>query len=199
MNNKCNDLLPRWHELHSIVFDFDGIFTNNKVYLSEDGKESIRCDRADGLGLDMLRKFKIEKNWSVETFILSKERNPVVLKRAEKIKVKCFHSIDNKAAYLAKYLESLANKGTDWNDKRKGLVYLGNDLNDLEAINLAGFSVCPCDSHEIILKSCNMVLNKKGGEGFVRCFIEQLINVDSMDRELLMKLLSNEVRSENIK
>ena len=46
-----------WTKYHTLVFDFDGVFTNNKVYVNEKGIESIICDRGDGLGLNILKKF----------------------------------------------------------------------------------------------------------------------------------------------
>ena len=64
-----------------IVFDFDGVLTDNKVYLDQDGKESVSCSRADGLAFDVLHKLH------KPVYILSTEKNPVVTARAEKIKV----------------------------------------------------------------------------------------------------------------
>ena len=54
--------LPSWENVHTIAFDFDGIFTDNKVYSTQEGIEIIRCDRSDSLGLDILKKF-IKKNY----------------------------------------------------------------------------------------------------------------------------------------
>ena len=45
--------LPDWRDLHTIVFDFDGVFTDNKVWVDQNGVESVRCDRGDGLGFDI--------------------------------------------------------------------------------------------------------------------------------------------------
>ena len=82
-----NNLMFSWDKFHTLIFDFDGVFTNNKVYLDENGKEIIRCDRSDGLAFDILRTFQEKKNWDVQYFILSTEKNPVVQKRAEKLKI----------------------------------------------------------------------------------------------------------------
>ena len=90
--SKSNSIL-KWNKLHTLIFDFDGVFTNNKVYLDETGKETIRCDRSDGLAFDILRKFRELNNWEVEYFILSKEKNQVVIRRSEKLKVKCFNGV----------------------------------------------------------------------------------------------------------
>ena len=84
---KGEKYIKKWNEFHTIVFDFDGVFTDNKVYLNEQGEESIRCDRSDGLGINLLNRFKIKNSWDLEYFILSKEKNIVVNKRAEKLQI----------------------------------------------------------------------------------------------------------------
>ena len=73
MNKKIS-----WENFHTIIFDFDGVFTDNKVIVSENGLEQVICDRADGLGINILKKFIKKQNWGVEFFILSTEKNPVV-------------------------------------------------------------------------------------------------------------------------
>lgn len=162
--------IPDWKDIHTIVFDFDGIFTDNKVLVDQNGVESVRCDRSDGLGFDLLRAFIKANNWHLYYFILSKERNPVVSTRAEKIQVDCVQSISNKANYLTNYL-------IEKNLLANGLIYLGNDLNDLAPMQVAGFSVAPIDSHPLIIDQADLVLSKVGGNGCVREFIELIIGL----------------------
>lgn len=173
--------LPCWQKIHTIVFDFDGVFTDNKVWVDQNGIESVRCDRGDGLGLDLLRAFMKANNWAVSYFILSTEENTVVSSRAEKIQVACVQSVAYKADYLSKHLD-------EENLNPEGLVYMGNDLNDLVAMRIAGFSVSPSDAHALILEQADLVLPQKGGEGFVRAFIELLIGVEKMSAEELEQL-----------
>lgn len=174
--------LPTWKSIHTIVFDFDGVFTNNKVYFDQNGFETVRCDRGDGLGFDMLRNFIKLNNWELNYFILSKEKNPVVLKRAEKMQVACVQSMTEKGQYLIDYLYKIKKKPN-------GLIYLGNDLNDLSAMQIAGFSIAPIDSHPIVNKLADLVLNKKGGDGFVREFIELIIGLNEMSNDELVTLI----------
>ncbi|MBO72149.1 MAG: hypothetical protein CMD35_00900 [Flavobacteriales bacterium] len=172
---------PHWRSVHTIVFDFDGIFTDNKVWVDENGKESVRCDRSDGLALDLLRRFTKEKKWNLTCLILSTEKNPVVSSRAKKLQILCVQGNSNKAAYLKSYL---AINKYDCG----GLVYLGNDLNDLSAIQLAGFSVVPCDAHPLIRQQANVVLPQKGGEGFVREFVEELLCIKKLSIDEIINL-----------
>lgn len=144
-----------------ILIDFDGVLTDNFVYLSEDGIESVKCSRADGLAIDILKKLKYE------VFIFSTEKNIVVTKRAKKLKLKVFQGIGNKKDFLIR----LAKKNT-WN--LKNFLYIGNDLNDYEAMKLCGYSACPSDSDKNIKNIATYNLTSVGGSGVMREIIELL-------------------------
>ena len=179
-------VMPPWYSIHTIVFDFDGVFTNNKVFLDQDGKESVRCDRSDGLGFDILRSFKKKNSWEIEFFILSKEQNPVVKKRAEKLKLNVFNGISNKEDFIKKYL---IDRFGEYLNARNGVLYLGNDLNDLSAIRFCGFSIVPFDAHKIIKDNASLTLSSLGGDGFIREVIEKIINIDNMTLEEIQDII----------
>jgi 3-deoxy-D-manno-octulosonate 8-phosphate phosphatase (KDO 8-P phosphatase) len=176
-----NKKLLNWKDFHTIVFDFDGVFTNNKVWVDQNGVESVRCDRGDSLGFDMLGAFIKSNNWALNYFILSKEKNSVVSVRAEKLNIDCVQSISNKSDYIANYL----NEGKL---SAEGLIFLGNDLNDMAVMRMAGFSVAPSDAHALILDQADLVIPKKGGNGFVRAFIELLIGLEKMSASEVTEL-----------
>jgi len=167
---------PSLGSLSAIVFDFDGVFTDNKVYLNQDGEEYVCCDRRDGLGVEILNAYILTHSLNINCFILSKEQNLVVAARANKIHLKCVQSISNKSTYLLNYL-------SENNLSAEDLVYVGNDLNDLGAMRVAGFSVAPSDAHSVILNQADLILPQKGGDGFVRAFIELLIGLEKMSAE----------------
>ena len=73
---------PVLKTIHTVAFDFDGVFTDNKVWVDQNGRETVRCDRGDGLAFDLVRAFQREGKTTANFFILSKEANPVVLARA---------------------------------------------------------------------------------------------------------------------
>lgn len=176
------------HTIHTIIFDFDGVFTDNKVLVAEDGSEAVVCSRADGLGLDLLRAFVASCGWTGSYFILSKETNPVVLKRASKLKLECKVSIKNKLEFVNKYFsENLPFNSEPFS----GLVFIGNDLNDLPVMRRAKYAICPSDAHTIIKKIAHKVYLEKGGDGFVRAFIEDLIGIKELTKESLDELISN--------
>tara|TARA_B100001989_G_scaffold3713_1_gene2493 strand:+ start:42358 stop:42903 length:546 start_codon:yes stop_codon:yes gene_type:complete len=177
---------PRFDQIKTIVFDFDGIFTNNKVYLSEEGIESVRCDRSDGLAFDLARKFIKNKNWEVKFLVLSKEKNKVVQKRCQKLEIECISGIDDKKKFLLEQFSSDLNGSAKF---LKGLVYLGNDINDLESILISEFSFAPSDSHKLVKKAVDFVLDLEGGNGFIRKFFEIILDFDSMSNEDLKSVL----------
>ena len=158
------DLRP-YNIFHTLIFDFDGVFTDNNVYVNQDGIETVKCNRADGLGLDILKKFIERKNWELDYFILSTEKNPVVMSRANKLKINCEYGIENKLQFIKDYLK---RKFPLESNKEKGIIYLGNDLNDLECMNYVGFSIAVNDADERIIKASDLKLKKRGGEGVVK-------------------------------
>lgn len=145
-----------------IVFDFDGVFTDNKVYTAQDGTEMVMCDRRDGLGIKML------KDNGQDMFILSMEANPVVQARARKLGLEAKGGCRDKAEFLTGYLHE---KGI----APENMLYMGNDLNDFEAMKMAGFAVAPADAHPDIKKISNLVLTTNGGQGAVRELCEFIL------------------------
>ena len=145
-----------------IVYDFDGVMTDNKVYIDQDGREMVQVNRSDGLGVAAIKKLGIEQ------LIISTEENPVVSARAKKLDIPCLQGIDNKKDALLNHC--------DKNDfKLNHVAYVGNDINDLGAMKLVGYSFCPTDSHEIIKKISNQVMKTKGGHGVIRELLDFII------------------------
>lgn len=177
---------PALSAIHTIAFDFDGVFTDNKVYVAEGGVEMVRCDRADGLGMDMLRAAQAQGRLRAEVFVVSKERNPVTEARVRKMKLSCHPACDDKLAFIIARLRN--QRGGD-PQPFAGLVYVGNDLNDLAVVRRAGFSVVPADAHERVRSAASVVLPQVGGNGFVRAFVERLLGIEHMTTEELHELV----------
>ncbi len=179
---------PDLESIHTVAFDFDGVFTDNKVWVDQDGHESVCCNRGDGLAFDLVRTFKQQGKLNADFFILSKEPNPVVLGRARKLKLDCHHGIRDKLAFMREYLST---RFPSTPNSFAGLVYLGNDLNDLPLMRLAGYVVAPADAHPKVQEIAHLVLEQRGGEGFVRSFIERLLNINQLSKEKIDELISN--------
>lgn len=156
------------NEIDALVFDFDGVLTDNKVLVHQDGSESVLCNRADGLAFDVLRKLKIP------AYILSTETNSVVTQRAKKLKTPVIQGVSNK-------LEALTKLGAQKNYSLKKILFTGNDLNDYQVMKSCGFSACPADSHKSIKDISSFVLSVKGGDGVIRELMESIFKLNLLE------------------
>lgn len=165
MNNNFLRVEINMINIDAFIFDFDGVLTDNFVYLDQDGVEQVRCSRADGLAFDVLRKLK------KPVYILSTEKNPVVSARASKLKIPVLQGKDNKVEAINKLV---SKEKFDLSN----ILYVGNDLNDYYAMQSCGCSVCPSDSHIKIQEVADIVLKTKGGSGVVRELLEEVLEID---------------------
>jgi 3-deoxy-D-manno-octulosonate 8-phosphate phosphatase (KDO 8-P phosphatase) len=143
------------------VFDFDGVFTDNHVWVDGDGRESVRCTRADGLGLRRLREV------GVEALVVSMETAPVVGARARKLGIECIQGIEEKLPLLH---EQSAARGIDLDET----AYVGNDINDAPCLQAVGLPVVPADAWPEAREHARWVLTRSGGKGCVREFCDAI-------------------------
>jgi N-acylneuraminate cytidylyltransferase len=147
-----------------IVSDFDGVITDNRVWTSEEGLETVVASRSDSMRIRELRER------GVEVMILSSEPNPVVKARASKMGVEAIHGIDIRGKGEA-LKQLLAEKNVD----AANVIYIGNDLNDLPCFEIAGWAVAVADAYPEVLQAADYVLNKPGGHGAVRELCELVL------------------------
>ncbi len=146
-----------------IAFDFDGVLTDNRVLTFGDGAEAVCSDRSDGLGIERLRAA------GVPMVVLSKERHPVVTARCQKLGLECMQAIDDKVWAFKGWVEQ---RGLDL----EAVVFVGNDLNDVECLRLAGCGVVVADAHPSALAAADVVLSRRGGSGAVRELADLLLD-----------------------
>jgi len=146
----------------ALVLDFDGVFTDNKVVVFQDGREAVICSRSDGAGIGQL------KRTGLPILVLSTEPNPVVQARAGKLDIPCMHGITDKGKALS-----------DWMNEKEidpsQVIYVGNDLNDLPCMAQVGCAVAVADAHPEVLKQAHLVLEHPGGEGAIREICDLLL------------------------
>lgn len=138
-----------------VVFDFDGVMTDNRVHVFQDGREAVTCNRADGQGCEILRAA------GVDVLILSTEINPVVAARAAKLRVEAVQGVADKGAALRSLL---SRRGIE----PGAVMYVGNDVNDLPAMKIIGWPVVPADAHASVKEIAWYVTRARGGEGVAR-------------------------------
>jgi YrbI family 3-deoxy-D-manno-octulosonate 8-phosphate phosphatase len=151
-------------DVQLIVFDFDGVLTDNRVIVFDNGHEAVLCNRADGLAFDMIRAARIP------VLIISTERNPVVTARAAKMQVPVLQAIKDKGHALTDHCRSA---GVDLSR----VVFVGNDVNDLPAMQLVGFPIAVADAHEAVKAKAWTVLATRGGDGVAREVVEQILGL----------------------
>ena len=132
--------------------DFDGCLTDDRVWLNQDGEEFVVANRKDGLAVKRLN------NLGIQVVITSTETNKVVLARGTKIGVEVLQGLADKAESIAQYLRQ---KNLSWND----VWYIGNDVNDLGAIEKAKLSISPADAVKKVRKAVDLILKTNGGYG----------------------------------
>ena len=149
-------------DIDLLILDFDGVLTDNRVYVTQDGQEAVACHRGDGWGIRLL------KNAGLEIIILSTETNPVVSARAQKLGIECLQGCSDKAEATRALIDK---KGLD----PQRVMYVGNDTNDASAMALVGYPVAPADAHPDILSTARIVTQANGGYGVVRELADRLL------------------------
>ncbi len=142
-------------DILAVVTDFDGVHTDDTVLIGQNGEEFVTVSRSDGMGIARL------KSAGIPVLILSTETNPVVSARAHKLGVDVIQASSDKATALAGW-------AADHGIPLQRIAYLGNDLNDLGALDLVGWPVAVPDAHPTVLAAARLVLQKPGGAGAVR-------------------------------
>ena len=138
-----------------IGFDFDGVFTDNIVYTSQDGNEYVACWRSDGLGLSKLKKT------GIPIWVISTEKNPVVKKRCEKLEINCLQGCDDKLTALERLLK-------EYDCKLSEAAFVGNDINDVACLENVGLPIVVADAHPDIQHLAKYKTRTLGGKGAVR-------------------------------
>jgi len=146
-------------EIRFVVFDFDGVFTDNRVWTNEQGEESVACWRGDAHGLRRLEEV------GVEHLIISTEVNLAVGARAKKIRASCIQGVEDKPPVLR---EEVTRRGFTLEET----AYLGNDVNDAGCLEIVGLPVVPADAWPEVVPLARLVLTRPGGYGCVREFCD---------------------------
>ena len=150
------------NQIKAVIFDFDGVFTDNRVIVSTTGEEFVFCDRSDGMGTNSLAAA------GIKMLILSKEKNAVVSSRGKKLNIEVIQGCDDKLTELIKWLQKN-------NVDAKQAAYIGNDINDLECLSHVEVAVIPADAHHSVVDTATWILRHNGGRGAIREFADVLL------------------------
>jgi YrbI family 3-deoxy-D-manno-octulosonate 8-phosphate phosphatase len=148
----------------AVVFDFDGVMTDNRAWVDEQGYEQVAINRSDGLGLALLRH-----EGEIEVIVMSTETNATVAARCRKLGIPVLRGLSDKAGALKQWMEERAIDPAQ-------VIYVGNDVNDLPCFPLVGFTFAPADAHPEVRRRADYVLKYQGGKGAVREICDLLIS-----------------------
>jgi 3-deoxy-D-manno-octulosonate 8-phosphate phosphatase (KDO 8-P phosphatase) len=161
------ELVARALRVRLVLTDCDGVLTDGTVYVSEQGEAMLRFSRRDGLGVERLREA------GITTAIVTRERSPIVRRRAEKLGVGVFEGVRDKAAELPRILAALGRGAHE-------AACIGDDVNDLgilEAIGRDGLTAAPFDAMEPVAAAVHHVCRARGGDGAFRELAEWILRL----------------------
>lgn len=160
-NQYKTEILPE--KIDAVIFDFDGVFTDNSVIVNQNGEESVICDRGDGMGISII------KNLGIPMLVLSSEKNPVVEARCKKLEIDYMQGLKDKKSILRAWLHekcfSLENT-----------IFLGNDINDIECLKIVGCGIVVQDAISDVKCYANIILSNTGGHGAIRELADMINN-----------------------
>lgn len=162
---------PLPQQVDMVVFDFDGVFTDNRVWVNERGEEWVAASRGDGWGIARLLAR------GVDAMVLSTEKNPVVAARCDKLGLPYVQGADDKAQALQEIMAAR-------NLKPENVIYLGNDVNDAPCFPLVGCALVTADAHPRARLEADLALSRPGGFGAVRELCDLIIErIDNEERD----------------
>jgi 3-deoxy-D-manno-octulosonate 8-phosphate phosphatase (KDO 8-P phosphatase) len=143
--------------------DVDGVLTDAGMYYAESGDEWKKFNTRDGMGIKLLQRA------GIITAIVTQERTKLVARRAEKLAIPELHQgVMDKLLLVS---EMAVRHGLTLSQ----VAYIGDDINDLEALKAVGFSATPADGMPQVAAAVDYICQKKGGEGAVREIIEMIL------------------------
>jgi 3-deoxy-D-manno-octulosonate 8-phosphate phosphatase (KDO 8-P phosphatase) len=150
------DILTTAKTLKLLICDIDGVFSDGRVYMGNDGEELKAFHTRDGFGVKSLL------NAGIEVAVITGRQSTIVANRMQGLGVKhIYQGQDNKVIAFNMLIEKL-------NISPEHVAYIGDDVIDLPVMNLCGLSVAVADAHPLVKKGANFSTSIRGGFGAVR-------------------------------
>lgn len=156
-----------------ILTDIDGVWTDGGMYYDQTSNEWKKFHTYDSAGVLLAHKFNIPVG------IITGENTEIVSRRANKLKIDyLFQGIKDK-------LETAKNLTNQLNIDLSDIAYIGDDINDIALLQSAGFAGVPASAPEYMRTLATIPLQKKGGEGVFREFVERILLANKSYQEIL--------------
>ena len=144
--------------------------TDNKVYVGQSGPEIVCVNRSDGLAMSWLR------NNGIQQVIFSTKTNLVVRAQADKLGLHYFSGIKDKGSSFAQIL-------SEFDALPENTLMIGNNINELSSLVVAGISTYPKCGHPIVLDQFDAIIDTNGGEGVVRAFADYFFEMSGSNHK----------------
>ncbi|PID28139.1 MAG: hypothetical protein CSB55_06405 [Candidatus Cloacimonadota bacterium] len=165
-------------KIKMLIMDCDGVLTDGKISYDNNETERKNFSAKDGLGIMILHQA------GIIPAIITGRTSRALQKRCNDLKIEHLHQgVKNKIKYASELLESL---GIEWEET----AYIGDDWNDFPVIEKCGFSACPADAFGDFKEHCDFVTSRKGGDGAVREFIEEILKSAGIYEETKQKFIA---------
>ena len=152
-----------------LLMDFDGVLTDSYVSYDMSGQEQKRFCVRDGMGIEMLR------DAGIKTGIISREKSPIIDYRAKKLKIDLVYQGIKCKLYI---IREISDK---YAVPLKNIAYIGDDINDIEALRNVGFSAVPNNSIDCLKKIADYICINDGGKGCIREICDLILNVKNIN------------------
>ncbi len=160
------NVLALFKPIKLFVFDVDGVLTDGKVFLLDNGELARQMNIKDGYALQLA----IKKDYQI--LIISGGSSNAVKTRLEKLGIKnVFLSIKNKLEVLQKFI-------AENNFAKEQILYMGDDVPDVLPMRNAGLACCPADAVQEVKSISQYISPKNGGDGCVRDVIEKVLKLN---------------------
>jgi len=161
-------------DLKLIIADVDGVLTDGGMYYFEDGNEAKKFNTKDGMAVKLFRKE------GIQVIFMTRESTQIVVDRANKLEVRLEDGIKDKSIEVLKILREL-------NISSQHVAYIGDDVNDIDALNMVGVAICPADAVGLVKNICHLRTNAKGGEGVLREVYELFLKQKLLKQKLIFQ------------
>ena len=149
----------------TLIFDYDGVFTNGTVLLTENGEQLRTANVKDGYALQLA----VKKGYRIA--VISGGKSESMRKRMYGLNITdIFIGVEHKIQVYRDYLNTHQLKSTE-------VLFMGDDIPDFQIMKEAGVATCPADAAEEIKALSHYISHFKGGEGCVRDIVEQVMKI----------------------
>lgn len=165
------ELLARASKIRLVLTDVDGVLTDGGVFYGADGEVMKRFNIRDGMGVERLREI------GVEVGIITGEKSESVVRRAEKLNIEMVHLFcKDKPAVVQEMIDQKKFSTEE-------IAFIGDDVNDIEAMKLVGLSAAPADAFFKAREQAHFVCRRPGGHGAFRELAEFIIEAKEEKKE----------------